>query len=116
MDVLPSREAQGIVNFLVSSWQWLGLPQSLQMDNALDFGGPNRYPRSFGRVVRVAVDLGLEPVFNPPREPWRNGGVERHNGFLQDRLFTIECPDLAALRQQTYTCQTACNHTSFSYT
>jgi len=111
MDVLPSREAQGIVNFLVSSWQWLGLPQSLQMDNALEFRGPNRYPRSFGRVVRVAVDLGLEPVFNPPREPWRNGGVERHNGFLQDRLFTTECPDLAALRQQTHICQTACNHT-----
>jgi hypothetical protein len=81
------------------------------MDNALEFRGSNRYPRSFGRVVRVAVDLGLEPVFNPPGEPWRNGGVERHNGFLQDRLFTIECPDLATLRKQAHTCQTACNHT-----
>jgi putative transposase len=111
MDALPSREAQGIVNFLESSWQWLGLPHYLQLDNALEFRGSNRYPRSFGRVVRVAVDLGLEPVFNPPGEPWRNGGVERHNSFLQDRLFTIECADLAALRQQVYACQTACNHT-----
>jgi len=111
MDALPSREAQGIANFLVSSWQWLGLPNYLQMDNALEFRGSNRYPRSFGRVVRVAVDLGLEPVFNPPGEPWRNGGVERHNGFLQDRLFAIECANLAALRQQTQACQTACNHT-----
>ena len=111
MDALPSREAQGIANFLVSSWQWLGLPNYLQMDNALEFRGSNRYPRSFGRVARVTVDLGLEPVFNPPGEPWRNGGVERHNGFLQDRLFTIECAHLAALRQQTQACQTACNHT-----
>ena len=111
MDVLTSREAQGITNFLVSSWQWLGLPRYLQMDNALEFRGSNGYPRSFGRVARVAIDLGLEPVYNPPGEPWRNGGVERHNGFLQDRLFTTECHDLAALRQQTYTCQTACNHT-----
>jgi transposase len=111
MDALPSREAQGIANFLVVSWQWLGLPHYLQLDNALEFRGSNRYPRSFGRVVRVAVDLGLEPVFNPPREPWRNGGVERHNGFLQDRLFTIECAHLAALRQQAQACQTACNHT-----
>lgn len=110
MDALSSREAQGIVNFLVTSWQWLGLPHYLQMDNALEFRGSNRYPRSFGRVVRVAVDLGLEPVFNPPAEPWRNGGVERHNGFLQDRLFTIECAHLASLRQQTQACQTACNH------
>ena len=77
----------------------------------LEFRGSNRYPRSFGRVVRVAVDLGLEPVFNPPGEPWRNGGVERHNSFLHDRLFTIECADLAALRQQAHICQTACNHT-----
>ena len=111
IDALPSREAQGIVNFLVSSWQWLGLPHYLQLDNALEFRGSNRYPRSFGRVVRIAVDLGSEPVFNPPGEPWRNGGVERHNGFLQNRLFTIECPDLAALRQQAHTCQTVCNHT-----
>ena len=111
MDVLPSREAEGIANFLVSSWQWLGFPSYLQLDNALEFRGSNRYPRSFGRVVRVAVDLGLEPVFNPPREPWRNGGVERHNGFLQDRLFTMEHANLAALRQQTQACQTACNHT-----
>jgi hypothetical protein len=111
MDVLTSREAQGITNFLVSSWQWLGLPHYLQMDNALEFRGSNGYPRSFGRVVRVAVDLGLEPVFNPPGEPWRNGGVERHNGFLQDRLLTTESRDLAALRKQTHTCQTACNHT-----
>jgi IS30 family transposase len=111
IDALSSREAQGITDFLVSSWQWLGLPNYLQMDNALEFRGSNRYPRSFGRVVRVAVDLGLEPVFNPPREPWRNGGVERHNSFLQDRLFNIECAHLAALRQQAYACQTACNHT-----
>jgi transposase len=111
IDALPSREAQGIANFLVASWQWLGLPRYLQLDNALEFRGSNRYPRSFGRVVRVAVDLGLEPVFNPPGEPWRNGGVERHNGFLEDRLFTIECADLAALGQQAQACQTACNHT-----
>jgi len=116
IDALSSREAQGIVDFLVSSWQWLGLPNYLQMDNALEFRGSNRYPRSFGRVVRVATDLGLEPVFNPPGEPWRNGGVERHNSFLQDRLFTIECPDLAALRQQANACQTACNHTHRSAT
>lgn len=111
IDVLSSREAQGIVNFLVASWQWMGLPNYLQMDNALEFRGSNRYPRSFGRVVRVAVDLLIEPVFNPPREPWRNGGVERYNGFLEDRLLSIECADLAALRKEAQTCHTVCNQT-----
>lgn len=111
IDVLTSREAQGITDFLVASWQWIGLPLYLQMDNALEFRGSNRYPRSFGRVVRVAIDLDIEPVFNPPSEPWRNGGVERHNGFLEDRLLTIECPDFAALRREAQACQTACNQT-----
>jgi putative transposase len=81
------------------------------MDNALEFRGSNRYPRSFGRVVRVAVDLGVEPVFNPPSEPWRNGGVERHNGFIGDRLLSIECADLAALKREAHACQIACNCT-----
>lgn len=111
IDALSDREAQGITNFLVNSWQWLGLPSYLQMDNALEFRGSNRYPRSFGRVVRVAVDLGMEPVFNPPGEPWRNGCVERHNGFLQDCLFTMEHADLTALLQHAQDCQTACNQT-----
>jgi IS30 family transposase len=111
IDVLTSRKAEGIVDFLVLSWQWLGLPDYLQMDNALEFRGSPRYPRSFGQVVRVAVDLNIEPVFNPPREPWRNGGVERFNGFLDKRLLSIECTDWAALRNETLACQTACNRT-----
>jgi hypothetical protein len=107
--VLSSRESQEITDFLVASWQWMGLPNYLQMDNAMEFRGSNRYPRSFGRVVRVAIDLDVEPVFNPPGEPWRNGGVERHNGFLGDRLLSIECADLQALRIEAQACQTACN-------
>jgi hypothetical protein len=111
IDALSSREAQGVTDFLVKSWHWLGLPDYLQMDNALEFRGSNRYPRSFGRVVRVAIDLGVEPVFNPPSEPWRNDGVERHNGFIGERLLSIECADLAALNQEALACQTACNRT-----
>lgn len=111
IDVLTSRAAEGITNFLVASWQWMGLPRYLQMDNALEFRGSNRYPRSFGRVVRVSIDLGIEPVFNPASEPWRNGSVERFNGFLDDRLLNVECADQDALRTQAQTCQQACNQT-----
>ncbi len=109
--VLEGRGAGGIVEFLLASWQWMGLPDYLQIDNALEFRGSNRYPRSFGRVVRVAVDLGVEPIFNPPHEPWRNGGVEWFNGFLRTRLLTIPFPDLAALRAETQHCQDTCNQT-----
>lgn len=108
---LLSREAQGITNLLVSSWQWLGLPKYLQLDNALELRGSNLYPRSFGRVVRVALDLRVEPVFIPQREPWRNGCVERFNGFLEDRLLPVEFADFATLVEETRTCQDTCNQT-----
>lgn len=109
--VLDSREAQGIVDFLVVNWHWLGLPDYLQLDNALEFRGSNRYPRSFGKVVRVSVDLGIEPVFNPPGEPWRNGGIEWFNGFLDKRLLQVKFEDLQAFRAEARVCQDQCNQT-----
>lgn len=109
IDALASRRAQGIVDFLVSAWRWLGLPGYLQMDNALEFRGSNRYPRSFGRVVRVAVDLDIEPVFIPTGEPWRNGLIESFNSFLDKRLLQVQCANLAALQHQAQTCQQVCN-------
>lgn len=111
LQVLQSREALGVAAFLATSWTWLGVPVYLQMDNALEFQGSPRYPRSFGRVVRVAIDLGVEPLFNPPGEPWFNGGVERHNGFLDERLLSINCADFQALQHEVQRCQTACNAT-----
>ena len=109
IEVLSSRQAQGIADFLVVTWRWLGLPRYLQMDNALEFRGSNRYPRSFGQVVRVALDLEIEPVFIPTGEPWRNGLVEWLNGFLDDRLLAVQCADRAALRREAQACQRVCN-------
>jgi putative transposase len=112
LDILTNRQATSIVEFLVASWQWLGQPTYLQMDNALELQGcPGRHPRSFGQVVRLALDVAVEPLFNPPSEPWRNGGVERYNRFLSERLLTVECADERALRQAAARCQAACNQT-----
>lgn len=107
--VLESMGAEGILDFLLATWPWLGLPDYLQQDNALQFRGSNRYPRSFGKIVRVAVDLDIEPVFNPPREPWRNGGVEWFNGFLDKRLLTTHYENLEAFRAEARLCQDQCN-------
>jgi putative transposase len=112
LSALQSREALGIVDFLVKSWHWLGGPSYLQMDNATEFRGSlSCSPRSFGRVVRVAVDLGIEPLFNPPGEPWRNGGVERHNGFVEERVLPIDVADFEALQREVQVCQHTCNAT-----
>jgi hypothetical protein len=37
--------------------------------------------------MRVCLDLGIQPVFIPVCEPWRNGVVENLNGLLVRFLF-----------------------------
>ncbi len=86
LGVAQDRRAATIAAFLVTAWQTRGLPKVLQMDNGLEFRGSNRYPRAFGLVVRLALDVGVEPLFIPPHQPWRNGGVERFNGQIQHLL------------------------------
>jgi putative transposase len=111
LQALDSREAMGIVRFLAHRWTWLGVPVYLQMDNAIEFQGSPRSPRSFGQVVCLAIHLGVEPVFNPPGEPWFNGGIERYNGFLEDRFSRLDCADFPAFEREVQACQTACNAT-----
>ena len=81
-----NKRAAPITDFLVRAWQQLGIPKTLQMDNGLEFRGSNRYPRSFGTVVRLCLALAVEPCFVPPHEPWRNGFIENFNS-----LFTRLC-------------------------
>jgi putative transposase len=82
----PSKRAPDVVEALVTAWQRLGLPRYLQVANELSFRGSNRHPRSFGLLSRLCLYLGVEVVFIPEREPWRNGIVERLND-VYDRLF-----------------------------
>jgi putative transposase len=87
-----TKSSENIVNAIASFWQVHGIPDALQMDNELAFRGSNRYPRSFGSVVRFALSQGVAPVFIPVSEPWRNGMIEKFNHtyqkrFLQTRVF-----------------------------
>ncbi|MEW6405997.1 MAG: hypothetical protein AB1649_29780 [Chloroflexota bacterium] len=84
--VLKEKEMEQIIDFLVETWQEIGLPKFLQMDNGLEFRGSNAYPRSLSRLVRVCLDVKVQPVFIPTSEPWRNGVIENLNGLIQ-RLF-----------------------------
>jgi len=58
----------------------------LQMDNILPMRRSNRYPHSFGLVVRLCLKLGIQPVFIPLNEPWRNGIIERFQNVF-DKMF-----------------------------
>ena len=87
---LANKGMDAILDFLVSAWQKMGCPKHLKMDNCLDFRGSNLYPRSPSKLVRVCLDLGVQPIFIPLREPWRNGVVENLNGLLDRFLFRTQ--------------------------
>lgn len=100
-----TKSSEGIVEAIASFWKIHGMPDALQMDNELAFRGSNRYPRSFGNVVRFALSQGVAPVFIPVGEPWRNGIIEKFNytyqrRFLQSRTFS-SLDDLSA-QEQTF--------------
>ncbi len=99
LEAVPSKRAVDIVEALVAAWQRLGIPRALQMDNEMAFRGSNRYPRSFGLLIRLCLYLGVEAIFIPEAEPWRNGVIERFND-VYDKLFfrSQHFSDLAHLR------------------
>lgn len=95
-----TKASLGIAGALANFWASHGMPDALQMDNELAFRGSNRYPRSFGLVVRFALALGIAPVFIPVKEPWRNGMIEKFNHTWEKRFFrTQNFANFEALQQ-----------------
>jgi len=72
---------------LLRCFSVLGIPEYLQMDNKLPMRGSNRYPHSFGLVVRLCLYLGIQPVFIPVSEPWRNGIIEKFQDVFDKSFF-----------------------------
>jgi len=79
-----------ITGALIRSWQTLGIPVYLQMDNILPARGSNRYPHSFGLVIRLCLKLGIQPLFIPIKEPWRNGIIERFQDVFDKMFFRAQ--------------------------
>ncbi len=84
------KSSTEILTVVVDYWRTHGMPDALQMDNELAFRGSNRYPRSFGSVVRFALSQGVAPVFIPIQEPWRNGMIEKFNNTYDKRFFRCQ--------------------------
>ncbi|MBN1980130.1 MAG: DDE-type integrase/transposase/recombinase [Chitinivibrionales bacterium] len=110
LEVGTNRQAKSVVDALVLSWQRMGLPTILQHDNALEFRGRNRYPRSAGLVTKLCLALGIEPVFIPSRQPWRNGTIENFNGLFQSRVLESQAiENEEQLRQEVRTFEEVAN-------
>jgi putative transposase len=76
----------GVIEALWAIWWRLGLPRYAQVDNEWVFFGSPRHPRGMGNLIRMCLPLGVEPVFIPMSEPWRNGVVEKFNDHWQQKF------------------------------
>ena len=82
-----TKEDRQIASSLLRCWKAVGLSDFLQIDNELSFRGSNRHPRSPGLVIRLCLYFGVQPVFIPVGEPWRNGVIERFNDTYNKKFF-----------------------------
>jgi len=95
--VLENQTASAVCQLLIRFWKRVGIPDFLQMDNDLAFWGSLKIPGAVGKVIRLALSLGVTPVFIPQGEPWRNGIIEHFNHTMQSYLLKIMHPNLDAL-------------------
>lgn len=80
----PSKAGQFMIDGLWAIWKRLGMPNNLQVDNAMSFFGSMRHPRGMGPLIRLCLHHGIEPWFIPMAEPWRNGMIENFNDRYQN--------------------------------
>ena len=82
-----TKEDRQVASSLLKCWKAVGPPDFLQLDNELSFRGSNRHPRSPGLVIRLCLYFGVQPVFIPIGEPWRNGAIEKFNDTYNKKFF-----------------------------
>ncbi len=72
---------------LLYAWKNIGKPDFIQFDNELSFRGSNLYPHSLGLVIRMCLALGVQLIFIPAGEPWRNGVVEKFQDVFEKMFY-----------------------------
>ena len=78
-----SKSGQMILDGFWGAWKRMGIPERVQIDNAMSFFGSPTYPRGMGPLIRLCLHNGVEPWFIPMAEPWRNGMIENFNDRYQ---------------------------------
>jgi putative transposase len=96
------KRSADAADFLIHTWRELGLSKYLQMDNESCFNGGYRHPGVIGKVVRLALSVGVQPVFSPFYHPQSNGSVERfHQDYSAFVWNKVHLENLAAVRQRS---------------
>jgi transposase InsO family protein len=81
-----SKAGQDVLDGTWAIWCRMGIPDNLQIDNAMSFFGSPTHPRGMGPLIRLCLHHGVEPWFIPMSEPWRNGLIEQFNDHYQQKF------------------------------
>ena len=97
-----SKGADSIISFIIKDWKTFGRPRYLQLDNEASFRGSLYHPRTFGKLSRFCLNFGVELVFIPFNEPWRNAHIESFNSRFDKMLWQPEIfKDLYHMRTES---------------
>lgn len=97
-----SKGADSIIEFIVDDWKSFGIPGYLQLDNECSFRGSLYHPRTFGKLTRFCLNFGVEIIFIPFNEPWRNAYIESFNSRFNTQLWLFQrFTDLEHLRVES---------------
>lgn len=73
----------------LKTWENLGLPQAILIDNDAAWCGSLKTARYFSHFMRLALWLGIELIFIPVGEAAFNGAVERVNGLWSQQFWNL---------------------------
>lgn len=90
LDQYTSKGADNIVEFVTEDWKMYPKPAFLKVDNEAAFRGSLIHARTFGKLTRFCLNFGVQMIFIPFNEPWRNPYIESFNGRFNDLLWTSQ--------------------------
>lgn len=85
--IIVNKSAEAVAHFLVEAWQEIGLPTALQIDNDIVWRGSSSAKRTFSRIVRLALLVGVEIIFTPPYTPKANAIIESFNALWTENFW-----------------------------
>lgn len=97
-----SKATAEALDFLVHVWQEVGLSEYSQIDNESCFSGGSKHPAVVGKVVRLMLLVGTQPIFSPFYHPESNSYVERfHQDYSRFVWEKVHLQGLPQVRQRS---------------
>lgn len=94
-----SHSGQTVIDGFWDVWKRIGIPEQVQVDNAMSFFGSPTHSRGMGPLIRLCLQNSVEPWFIPMAEPWRNGMIESFNDrYEQKFLGKVDMDSMDALQ------------------